>query len=166
MNGTKQVRVDLWTSVNGLTDGQLNQAVEEGRWNIAQVMEHVYRMEAIIVRSLESVLANPEDRPTEKKPYELTLDRSRKVDAPEGLTPPTHFMSLEELKQRLNSSREALTSLLAKYDEETLARKSYPHPVFGLMDGNQWVDFIGVHEKRHIAQIEEVKESVLANAPQ
>ena len=41
--------------------------------------------------------------------------------------------------------------------EEALQKKAYPHPIFGLIRLDEWVPFIGYHEKRHLEQIEEIK---------
>ncbi|MFD2614108.1 DinB family protein [Paenibacillus gansuensis] len=162
LDQTKETRVNLWKSVSGLTDGQLNTEAVAGSWTIGQVLEHLYLMETIIVRTLEKALSSPEDRPTDKKPYEVTLDRSRKLSAPDGLVPAGHFQSLEDVKMKLNTSREALDKLLADYSGVDLRKKSHPHPVFGMMDAAQWVDFIGYHEQRHTQQIEELKQALLA----
>ncbi|WP_163101981.1 hypothetical protein [Peribacillus alkalitolerans] len=39
-------------------------------------------------------------------------------------------------------------------DLDLLVKKSYPHPVLGLMSLTQWVSY---HEKRLFVQIEEIK---------
>lgn len=45
---------------------------------------------------------------------------------------------------------------LTASDESVWSRSSMPHPVFGLMDAAQRVDFIGIHEERRLAQLKEL----------
>jgi len=100
------------------------------------------------------------DQPTEDKPFHLAVDRSRKVDAPAQVTPSNEKQTLEEMKSKLAESRAALIELEETASEDKLKQKSFPHPVFGLMDLKQWIDFIGYHEKRHQEQIEEIKTAI------
>ncbi|KHL95509.1 hypothetical protein QW71_12445 [Paenibacillus sp. IHB B 3415] len=47
------------------------------------------------------------------------------------------------------------------YTEENITHDElYPHPVFGPMDVAQWVDFIGIHEERHLAQLKEALDGI------
>lgn len=160
MKETEKIRIELLENVSRLTDDQLNKRVVEGKWTIMQVLDHLYLMERAIVGSMTAALAKEENNPTELKPYLLTLDRSRKIEAPVPLTPPDSYQTLEQMMLKLESSRKALTNLVTGLSDEFLIRKSFPHPVFGLMDAKQWIHFIGIHEKRHLAQIEELEQSL------
>jgi hypothetical protein len=160
MNGTMQARNELLEKVAVLTDEQLNQRASDDKWTVMQVLEHLYLMESAIVNNMSKALNSAENNPTDRKPFQLTLDRSRKIAAPAGLVPANRFQTLEEAKGKLGSSRKALTDLITGISEHDLEQKSFPHPVFGLMDAKQWVDFIGVHEKRHLAQIEELEQEL------
>ena len=42
-----------------------------------------------------------------------------------------------------------------------LEDKSVTHPVLGAMSVKQMIEFVGLHEKRHIGQIREIKQSIL-----
>lgn len=160
MKANEKVRKEILESVNGLTDKQLNNQVEQGRWTIAQVLQHLHLMESMIVKSIQTVLAKDENRPADEKPIHLAIDRSRKVEAPDALNPSDVEATLEEVQGELENSRHALRKLASDADEEKLMQKSFPHPVFGLMNLKQWIEFIGFHEKRHLAQIEELKKKL------
>jgi uncharacterized damage-inducible protein DinB len=153
------VRNDIWSAVDHLPDGQLNQIVEPGKWTIMQVLEHLYLVERAITIGIGSALAN-EDEPAARKPYHLTLDRARKVDAPQHLVPQDAPIPLDAMKAKLEQSRAGLEAAVAGISSDVLKRKSYPHPVFGVMDVTQWIEFVGIHEKRHLAQIEELKKGL------
>ncbi|WP_426450742.1 DinB family protein [Paenibacillus sp. S-38] len=157
MENNRQIRKNIWETVEELSEMQINTRVEEDKWTIAQVLEHLYLMEKAITASMSRELSGGEIRTAESKPFFLTLDRSRSVPAPAPFVPAEGFYTLDELKGRLGASREGLERLVAGISDEELAQKAFPHPVFGLMDLRQWLTFIGVHEQRHWGQIEELK---------
>ncbi|HEU5140746.1 MAG TPA: DinB family protein [Bacillales bacterium] len=156
MYGIVQARGALLAGVEGLTDEQLNDEVEEGRWTVAQVLDHLYLMERGVTAQIQRALADPESRPARtKKPIERTLDRKYKVEAPAPFQPTKGFLSREEIVGRLKESRDQLLRVIN--DEAALEEKSFRHPVFGTMDLQQWIAFIGYHERRHLQQIEDLK---------
>lgn len=157
MEDNKVIREAVLRSIENLSDEQLNEQVEAGRWSIMQVLDHLYLMERAIVHTLSDQLTNGENKATVEKPIQFTTNRSTKVTAPSFATPSVDFISLEEMKSKLTKSRENLNNLIASADKTLLTQRSYPHPVFGDLSLAQWIPFIGLHEKRHLAQIEEVK---------
>ncbi len=162
MFGIEEARKDVLNNVNSLTDAELNLEVEKDRWTIAQVAQHLVLMEETVTTLLKKELSNHERRPAERlKPIERTVDRTYKVEAPAHLEPEAGFYSKEELVQRLGESRLALQHLLSQIDEMSLlTEKSAEHPVFGRMNLAQWVEFIGVHELRHLDQMRELKAKI------
>ncbi|WP_342506417.1 DinB family protein [Sporosarcina sp. FSL K6-2383] len=161
MDDNKKIREDVLQSVENLSDEQLNEQVEVGRWSIMQVLNHLYLMERAIVHALSDQLANGENKAPVEKPIQFTTNRSTKVTAPLFATPSDDFISLEEMKSKLTKSRENLSNLVASADKTLLAQRSYPHPAFGDLGLEQWIPFIGLHEKRHLAQIEEIKSKLM-----
>src|SRR5690606_10316028 len=95
-----------------------------------------------------------------EKPVHLTVNRSQKFNAPPYLVPSTKHKSFEDMKEKLKQSRSQLKTVVDGADETALQNKSYLHPAFGTLNLKQWYEFIGYHERRHIAQIKEVKASL------
>jgi uncharacterized damage-inducible protein DinB len=160
LEDNKRIREEVLQSVSGLSDKQLNECVEDTSWTIVQVLEHLYLIERSITISISKQLVNEESLPTDEKPIHYAVDRSRKIQAPSFVTPSDDYMSLEDIKGKLTESRESLIKVVSEADESLLEQKSFPHPIFGLVSLKQWVPFIGFHEKRHLAQIEEIKEKL------
>lgn len=154
-----KVREELWEVIKGLTDEQINKVVEEGKWTIAQVLEHLYLTEKIVVRSFSEAQQITEENPVKLRKVHLTTDRSQKVNASKFLVPSIEQQTLGELKEKLKKSRESLEKFMKEASEEDLNGKFMPHPFFEKLSLNQWVEFLAYHEKRHIAQIEELKEA-------
>ncbi|WP_342565882.1 DinB family protein [Paenibacillus sp. FSL R7-0345] len=156
----EDIREQIYEAVSGLSSETLNQKPAEGKWSAVQVMEHLYLMEKAITAGIMQALSADSDTTTEPKPYQLTLDRSRFIDAPAHLVPTEEFIPLGDVRARLDQSRAALEAVLAQSDRDVWSRKVYPHPVFGIMDVAQWVDFVGIHEERHLAQLKEALAAV------
>ncbi len=154
-----EVREVVLISVSGLSDVQLNQQ-QAGKWSIAQVLEHLYLMERSIVYKMTTSMASDEEAPVEDKPIHLTPNRAHKVVAPAFVMPSEEFKTLTVIQEKLRESRANLEVFVAQADEENMRKRSFPHPVFGPIHLKQWVEFIGWHEKRHLAQIEEIKQEL------
>ncbi|WP_285766361.1 DinB family protein [Peribacillus sp. SI8-4] len=157
MNQNEKIREDVLNAVNGLSDEQLNAHPEKGRWSIIQVLDHLYLMERAITKSIADKLKSDERIPAADKPIELTVNREVKVEAPSYVVPSESFQTLQEVKGKLAESRNALIQLVKSADENDLEQKSFPHPLFKDLSLKQWIPFVGLHEKRHLLQIEELK---------
>jgi uncharacterized damage-inducible protein DinB len=153
----EDIRTELSNSVNDLTDDQLNKQLEKGRWTIMQVLNHLYLMERSLTKTIQMTLEKGEEKQVESKPIHYTVNRSTKVDAPPFVVPEKEILTLQELKDKLEASRKDLLAFLETTSKEALQKKAYPHPIFGQIRLDEWVLFIGYHEKRHLEQIEELK---------
>jgi hypothetical protein len=96
-------------------------------------------------------------RPVKEKPIHLTVNHSKKVQAPSFSIPSDQFITLEEMQEKLRQSRQLLMKVAKEATPSDLEQKSFPHPAFGTMSLKQWILFVIYHEKRHLAQIEELK---------
>ncbi len=156
LNQNKQIREDLLNSFQGISDEQLNQSIDGSDWTIMQVLHHLYLMEITVTKAIQATLTQGEKQEVDSKPIQFTVDRSRKVSAPPFVEPTTDFMTASKITMMLEQSRNDFLKLLAGTSEDALKEKAYPHPVFGLMRLDQWVPFVGYHEKRHLEQINEL----------
>jgi hypothetical protein len=157
MNENEKIRGELLNAVNGLSDEQLNAQPETGRWSIIQVLDHLYLMERAITKSISDKLKSDESIPAVDKPIELTLNRKMKVQAPPFVTPSESYQTLSEVKEKLSESRKAFVHVVDHAKEIDLEQKSFTHPLFKDLSLKQWIPFVGLHEKRHLLQIEELK---------
>jgi len=155
-----EIRKQLLESVEMLSDEQLNRKASDDSWSIVQVLDHLYLMESKLVKLMTRTVKEPPGELTPDKPIHLTIDRSRKFNAPAHFIPSNEFTSLDEMKQKLNHSRNSLIEFVEQTKDLNLVDKGMPHPVFGQINLKQWVPFIGLHEKRHLEQINEIKKTL------
>ncbi|MFD2630221.1 DinB family protein [Oceanobacillus kapialis] len=155
-----EARDKLWEEVAALSDEELNKRPCSNEWSIAQVMEHLYLMERTVVHNIKHTLENGSIKEVSTKPIELTVNRSRKIEAPTFVEPSDSDKTIEVIKEKLHTSHESLRKLDEDVDKERLEEKTAIHPVFGEMNLAQWIPFVGYHELRHIEQIKEVKDKL------
>jgi hypothetical protein len=144
------------------------------RWSVAEVLEHLARVEEQITRLLAAKLSEarmtgvlgPEretSRVTDSLDRRAILDRRRRITAGERVLPRGEMDSAAALAS-LDKSRADLRELVVSHDGLSLGSVSFPHPVLGVIDGYQWFAFIGTHEARHAAQIREIGDELAGSA--
>jgi len=140
-----------------------DRAPAEGRWTVAQILEHLTYVEGAIGRLLRKHAAEAAEHGAETESTSVMerldmarmADRERKISAPEFLIPRGELDS-ETALTRLEELRADTREALAASSGLPLGKVSAPHPALGMLDGYQWVLALGGHEGRHRAQIEEI----------
>ena len=141
------------------------------RWSVAEVLEHLGRVEDQLTRLLAAKLAEArltgalgperESGPIANSHADLLLDRRRRITAGDRVLPRGELDAASALAT-LDTTRSKLLHLVLAHDGLSLGAVSHPHPAFGVLDGYQWFAFIGTHEARHAAQIREIGEALVA----
>jgi hypothetical protein len=135
-------------------------------WSVAEVLEHLTRVEEQLTRLLSSKLSEahaagalPPEADTgpvvDAKTHRAVLDRRRRVTAMDRVLPRGELSAAGALAA-LETTRGKLRELLIAYDGVSIAAVSHPHPILGPIDGYQWFAFVGSHEARHADQIREL----------
>ncbi|HYX31138.1 MAG TPA: DinB family protein [Pyrinomonadaceae bacterium] len=156
----EEVRRRLFAAVDGAGDGQARAA--EGGWSIAEIVEHLSIAEAGMTRAIEALLNAPSQGDSERSashsfaPFSLDeqAEQARgKIEAPEFLRPTG--LRLSEGLARLKESRAALRAFRPRFESADYSRQRL-HPAFGPLNAAQWLAFVGMHEARHLRQIERI----------
>lgn len=144
--------------------GELKRASAD-TWTVAEVVEHLAIFEERMSKLFNITLTKAEAggmRRAEGQPFRpVSLDhvaersRQEKYTAPE-IVRPSGAAPLADSIARLRRSREAINALRPRMEELDLASMTYPHPAFGPLDVYQWLVMIGLHEDRHLRQIEAI----------
>ncbi len=157
-------RDNFLKSIAGLSQKQWTFKPAPDRWSVAEVAEHITVSESAIFGLVQKQImtspAAPEKRDQVKGKDEMILlrvpDRSHKAQAPEFLRPTGRWATEAELAKTFEDSRAATMEYIRTTNDD-LRDHFFDHPVFGTMDGYQWLLLISAHSARHTAQIEEVK---------
>ncbi|MGA2375316.1 MAG: DinB family protein [Candidatus Sulfotelmatobacter sp.] len=151
-------------SIAGLSPKQWTFKPGPDRWSVAEVSEHIAVSESALLGLVQKQLmaspAAPEKREQVKGKDEMILqkipDRSHKAQAPEFLRPTGRWATEADLTKAFEESRKATMDYVRTTNDD-LRDHFFDHPVFGTLDGYQWLLLLSAHSERHTAQIEEVK---------
>jgi len=157
-------RDNFLKSITGLSQKQWMFKPAPDRWSVAEVAEHITVSESslsgLVEKQIMTSPAAPEKREQVKGKDELILqrvpDRTHKAQAPEFLRPTGRWATEADLTKAFEESREATMDYIRTTNDD-LRDHFFDHPVFGTLDGYQWLLLISSHSARHTAQIEEVK---------
>lgn len=159
-----RVRAEFISALDAVPADRLHRA-PAGQWSPAQIVWHLAKVERGVARMLEAKVAalGPlETVPAGPSPVAVLtlldryrfLDRTTKVEAPEGLGPPDCVDLVTERGRWMEGRRQLLR---AAHDAgPQLAIVRHNHPIFGPFDGFEWVLMIARHEQRHLLQFCEV----------
>jgi hypothetical protein len=158
-------RVALFAAVSLIPEPLRDRRSDPETWSAAEVLEHLHRVESGITWLLRHSLERAKAATLEAE-NELgsmlgsldalqLLDRSRRIKAPELVTPRGELSAAQGMAA-LTESRQGLVSLLQEADGLALGRITQPHPLLGPLNMYQWVLFVGQHEARHASQVEDI----------
>jgi hypothetical protein len=159
-------RVVLRAAVDAVPPELRERRPSPDRWSVAEILEHLTRVEEQITRYLGAKLGEARDAgqlppATDTSPisglldHRRVIDRRRVVTAGERVMPRGGIDSAAALAA-LENVRHALREVVVSVDGLALDTFSLAHPVLGPINGYQWFLFIGSHEARHAAQITEI----------
>lgn len=147
-----------------------NERPSPERWSIAEVLEHLVRIETGLTKlfMMKGQAPPPDDVPAPAPEASSTpalgmriRDRSQKIEAPERVRP-AGALSAESALEQLQAVRAGLLSAFASADTVALDRVTHPHPVFGPLTLRSWMALTSDHEARHAAQISEIADQLNA----
>lgn len=141
------------------------QTAAADRWSPAQIVYHLSKVQHWVTGQLAAgaaALPPMSTVPPGPAPARLlsllddfpVRDRSRRVQAPEGIRPPADLVLADE-RARWMTGRAALVETLYRIGP-TLTNVRADHPAFGPLSGWQWALFVVQHEERHLEQLREV----------
>ena len=155
-----EIRKKLFQALEGQSNDLMNTKPSAEEWSPMQILEHLHLMETVITKKVQEELAKAESEKAKPKPIALTANRLVKVEAPDYVQPTAEYQTIPQIKDKLAESRRRLDAVFNDADPAELENRSMKHPVFGPVPLNQWQAFVGLHEKRHLKQLEQTLKKV------
>jgi uncharacterized damage-inducible protein DinB len=160
----KETQKEFLAAIKDVSDAQWKWKPAPDRWSIAEVAEHIAVAEDTIWKLVsEKIMKSPaapekraEAQGKDEIIFEKIPDRSRKAQAPEQLKPTGRWATQAELVKDYQTTRGQEIAYVSETKED-LRNHFEEHPFLKTMDAYQWIIFNGAHNKRHNAQIIEVK---------
>lgn len=133
-------------------------------WTIREIVEHMSMVEERMLKVTQKLLARAQRDalPTDGLPpipteflSKLEAARDRKLQAPEQMHPQGE-QSVADSLAKLKKDRSVLAELRADIEKIDASAPTLPHPALGDLNLYQWIIMIGLHERRHLTQIERI----------
>jgi len=158
----ERTRDDFLNAVAGVSEDQARLKPSSDRWSILECAEHVVSAErgmftAITQRS--APLSSPNGHGREEGFLRNGTDRSRKFTTAASLAPTGRIATLADAVERFRELR-AHTIAFVTACRADLRDLEVPHPIGGLISGQECLALLAVHPARHAAQIREVREAL------
>lgn len=153
-------RANLLKLVAPLSSEQLT-AHPEGKWSIAQILSHLIASEQLSVKYLNKKILGINESPQTGIREELVMIMLTisqrfpfRFKAPkvvvENTTP---YQTLDQFKKAWEKTRGEMHALLSRFNHDQLKRKVYKHPIAGMLNIQQAVQFFQEHITHHTPQI-------------
>lgn len=146
---------------------------EPGRWSVAQVVDHVSRVEGVIAHLVGARIAEGRAQGVARETETGSVipaddvarltNREIRFNAPE-VAHPAPDARYEDACAALDAAHRQVRQIFADAVGLALGTIELPHPALGPLNLYQWGVAVGGHEARHALQIREAADA-LAAAP-
>jgi hypothetical protein len=153
-----ETRDGVLGAVEGLSEAQWRFKPAPDQWSALEILEHLAIVSSRVTQILEQLGQAPA-APADRAPAPMdtilkdALDRSRKLQAPKAISPIGRLSSAEAIEQFSIGHASVAGGLKMG---PALRRNLVSHPVYGPLDGYEWILLYGAHNARHTQQIREV----------
>jgi uncharacterized damage-inducible protein DinB len=130
----------LMELIDGLTDQQIRQAIQPGKWSIFENIVHLETYQHVFIKRIRRLL--DEDNPVFEA-YTAEADPQFVENCGK---------SSREIIQDLLGTRKELSAGILSFTEPDLA-KTAVHPAYGQMNLVSWLNFFLLHEAHHLFTI-------------
>jgi DinB superfamily len=150
-------------SIANLGENQLNFRPKQGKWTIAECIEHITLTEQSFPKIVETELAKPAE-PSRRSEIKISNESIRKrlnfrlfkANSPEKWQPTHQFGTTETALTLLRGQRQATIAYI-KTTEDDLRHHFWRHMATGVVDLYQTLIVLSAHLERHTKQIEAIK---------
>jgi hypothetical protein len=154
-----RLRKELTTVLEGATPAALAQA-PPGKWNSAQILEHLYLSYTGTTRGLTRCLEKGRPLGTQSRTHLRAFLMLKTGYFPTGVKAPAvavpRGVPIEEVQQTIFSEIDTMAAKLDECERRFGARtKIMDHPILGPLAVNEWRKIHWLHARHHAKQIRE-----------
>lgn len=159
--GIQKIKTDLLNKIKTVDEEQLNRKPSDGSWSLGQVYYHCYLAEYGTIKTIEKNLKENKVKLESQfldtwrnRLLLLVLQSPIKFKAPKVVSKVPDKITYKEIEDYFTSSTAAFQTILAQLPEDILNKRIFKHPIAGLFNIEQTLNFVGEHYKHHIMQID------------
>jgi hypothetical protein len=166
VDALQAARSRLLDGVGSLSQEDLDTSSSKDSWSAGEILHHLQLIELSVSRVIGRLMeqaARGGLGPDPRTDSVLgSLDPFSIEVSPQKIVTPTPFTpqkgcAKQALLDGLAGSRTALLAVVEKAGAFDLGQLTFPHPVFGRINGYQWLLYVAQHELRHLHQIERAR---------
>jgi uncharacterized damage-inducible protein DinB len=163
----RESRERFLQSFAGVTDDESRRRPSDEQWSVLDTVEHLTLAEKRML-DLVTGLRRPRaaGAPNREEVFlQVIVDRSRKLESPEGARPQGRFASLADAAAQFRASRDnAMRFVEQNTDDLRTTEVTHPHPAAGDVSTYEMLIIMAKHAERHALQIAEIKNSAAFRA--
>lgn len=134
-------------------------------WSAADVMEHLLKVESMIIDNLEKIGSDPINSAmvvslSDEEVLKQASNAEERSQAREGSLPSGMFQHKEEAVEAFKERRSRSHAFIEETDSN-LTSFTFPHPRMGLMSGTNWLVFVSGHSLKHVPQLESIARDLI-----
>lgn len=154
----------LKRKVSALTVEQQNSRADGEGWSVAEIVEHIGIVANGVVQITTKLLAQAESdgaksdgsfNPPLSFAEQIASIQDKKLAAPERVHP-QGTQTVTESLAKLDETQRALAKLRPRVEAVDASNAKFSHPFLGDLNLYQWLVVAGLHERRHLQQIEKI----------
>ncbi len=169
LGGMESARRRLMAEVEIVQDPDFRTQPTPNDWSIAQVFEHLARVDESVARGIAAVTSGK--LKVERKSsdwfrylaWSTGAYRYVRIRRPGALETPAAATRAESIA-RISATRAKLLEAIDAGERVGLWSHSLKHPIFGPMPMREMLTFVGEHEERHRLQIVRIKAKLAKRA--
>jgi hypothetical protein len=150
--------------LRGLSETQWRFKPSTEVWSAAEILEHVIVVEDDIVKRIGREVRTGKALPPSERPairdrvveMVVTNRTTRRFTAPEVFRPTNRWSTTSALTAAFLQRRRTTLEYLSGTTDD-LRAYAWENPIIGLIDGYQWLLFVGGHCDRHTRQLVELR---------
>ncbi|NBC05295.1 MAG: DUF1569 domain-containing protein [Bacteroidetes bacterium] len=159
---------NLFSELDNLSQEQLHFRKSPDKWNILQILDHLMTSEKLSVVYIKRKTGS--SKSIERSGFlskfrifvlKLAFILPFKYKAPKVSDSTGKDPNYKELKTEWREVRRELKELILKLDESTLKSQIFKHPIVGLLNMKQTLQFFDIHFNHHKKQVEKIIELTL-----
>lgn len=167
-SANEKFRQRFLSVVDGVSPEEATALPDGEAWSIQQIVEHVSIVNNGMSRICGRLIAAAKQSGavsdgsfslTPKLQEHFAAMGTRKAEAPDRVHP-TGDVTIADSLVKLAEASDAFGSMRSDMESVDLTGQTFPHPYFGEMSASEWLLVCGLHEGRHMQQIERILDKI------
>jgi len=163
----RESREKFLGSFAGLSEEQGRVPPAPDCWSVLDTVEHLTAAETLMLKLITTQRRPRSADATNREQVflQVVADRSRKMQSPESGRPRGRFATLAEAAAQFKATRDGVIQFVEQHPEDLRnSEVTHPHPAAGNVSTHEMVIIIAKHAERHAKQIEEIRNTLAAQA--